>query len=61
MNLGRGWNPNLEESYLLAYSESEAETWKQGTSGLYIQLVIVLVPNTSTIPIYSEFTKTYHF
>ena len=23
MNPGRGWNPNLEESYLLEYSESE--------------------------------------
>ena len=27
MNLGRGWNPNLEGSYLLEYSESEAEFW----------------------------------
>ena len=25
MNLGRGWNPDLEESYLPKYSEYEAE------------------------------------
>ena len=25
MNSGRGWNPNLERTYLLEYSESEDE------------------------------------
>ena len=36
MNPRRGWNPNLEESYLPEYSEYEAEIFTQGTSGLYI-------------------------
>ena len=51
-NPGRGWNPNLEESYLLEYRESEAETWTQCTSGIYLQ------PNPSPISEYSESTKT---
>ena len=29
MKLGRGWNPNLEGSYLLEYIESEVELWIQ--------------------------------
>ena len=29
MNSGRGWNPNLEGSYLPEYSESEAELLEQ--------------------------------
>ena len=35
MNPGRGWNPNLEGSYLLECSEYEAENWIQHTSGFY--------------------------
>ena len=31
MDPGRRWNPNLEESYLIEYSEYEAETWTQCT------------------------------
>ena len=31
MNQGRGWNPNLEESYLPEYSKSESEPFTQGT------------------------------
>ena len=27
MNSGRGWNPNLEGSYLLIYRDYEAEFW----------------------------------
>ena len=29
MNPGRGWNPDLEESYLLENREYEAETWNK--------------------------------
>ena len=29
MNPGRGWNSNLEGSYLVDYSKSEAEFWTQ--------------------------------
>ena len=36
LNPGRGWNPDLEESYLLQYSECEAEKFTQGTLGIYI-------------------------
>ena len=59
MNPGRGWNPNLEESYLLEYTEYEAETWIQCTSGLYIHPMKFLAYETSAILRDSEFTKTY--
>ena len=61
MNPGRGWNPNLEESYLLEYSESEDETWRQCTLGFYLKVsceilhpkeilpMKVSTPNTSEI------------
>ena len=61
MNPRRGWNPNLEESYHLEYSESEAENFTQGSSGLYIRPLKVLYPETSLILIYSECTKTTSF
>ena len=35
MNFGRGWNPNLERSYLPEYSEYEADFWTQCSSGCY--------------------------
>ena len=49
MNLGRGWNPDLEESYLPEYSESEAENVTKITSGIYLWLVKVLAPDPSPI------------
>ena len=61
MNRGTGWNPNLEESHLPEYSESEAEIFTQGTSGFYLQPMKILAPETSSIPIYSEYTKTTSF
>ena len=61
MNPGRGWNPNLEESYLLEYSESEVETFTQGTSGIYVHLVKCLAPYPSPISRYSECTKMASF
>ena len=44
MNPGGGWNPNLEGSYLLGYSESEAVFWTQCKSGFYLRPVKVLGP-----------------
>ena len=61
MNPRRGWNPDLEETYLLEYSESEAEMFTQGTSRFYLWPVNILTPNTSSIPRYSERTKTTYF
>ena len=58
MNPGRGWNPDLEESYLPEYSEWEAENFTQGTSGIYIWLVNVLTPEPYPISRYRECTKT---
>ena len=60
-NPRRGWNPNLEESSLLEYSESEVKTWTPCTSGIYLLLVKILAPETSSILRYSECTKTYEF
>ena len=61
MNLGRGWNLNLEESYLPEYSESEAEIFTQGTSIFYFWLVKIAVVDTSSILRYSECTKNTRF
>ena len=61
MNSGRGWNPDLEESYLPEYSKSEADIFKYGTSGFYLRLVKMLSPDTSSIPRYRECTKTTSF
>ena len=61
MKLGRGWNPDLEESYLLEYSEYEVEIFTQGKSGFYLRPMKFLAPNISPIPRYSECTKTYQF
>ena len=61
INLGRGWNPDLEESYLPEYSESEADTFTHGTSKIYIQPVKDLDPEPSPISIYDECTKMTSF
>ena len=61
MNPGRGWNPDLEESYLPEYSKSEAEIFTQGTSKIYIQPLNILSPETSSIPRYRECTKATCF
>ena len=57
MNPGRGWNPELEESYIPEYSESEAETFRQGTSRIYLWSIKVLVVDLSPILRYNECTK----
>ena len=61
MNPGRGWNPDLEESYLLEYSEYEAESFAKSTTRCYIQPVKILALDTSSILIYRECTKTTSF
>ena len=61
MNARRGWNPDLEESYLPEYSEFEAETFTQGTSRIIFQHVNVSDLDPSPIYIYSECTKTTSF
>ena len=61
MNPRRGWNLDLEESYLLEYSESEDETWKLCTSGIYLLLVNVLASGPSLILRYRKYTKPYQF
>ena len=60
-NPGRGWNPNLEESYLLEYSYCEDETQIQCTSGIYLQLFKFLTLDPSLMSTYSEYTKTISF
>ena len=57
MNLARGWNPDLEESYLPKYSESEVETFTYGTSGIYLRPVKVLAREPSPISRYRGCTK----
>ena len=47
MNPGRGWNPDLEESYLLEYREYEDEPWIICTSGFHIRPMKVLALDTS--------------
>ena len=61
MNRGRGWNPKLEESYLLEYREHESETWTQCTSRIYLQPMKVSASEPSPILKYSEYTKTISF
>ena len=61
MSPGRDWNPDLEETYLPEYSESEAEIFTHGTSGFYLLPMKVSAPETSSIPRYIECTKTTCF
>ena len=61
LKYGRGWNPELEESYLLNYNEYEAETFTQGTSRIYIQPVKVLAHEDSPILRYGESPKITSF
>ena len=61
MNPGRGWNPDVEESYLPGYSESEAIIFTHDTSRFYIWAMNILAPDTSSISRYIERTKTTIF
>ena len=61
MNPGRGWNHDLEETYLPEYSEYKAKTFTQCTLGIYIQSMKVSALEPSPISRYSESTKTTYF
>ena len=61
MNFGRGWNPNLEGSYIPEYRESKAKFWIQCKSGFYIQLLQFSTLDPSPISGYSECNKTQQF
>ena len=61
MNSGRGWNPNLERSYLLEYRESDSHFWIQASSGFYIRPLKFFNSETSPILRYSKCTKTFRF
>ena len=58
MNFGRGWNPNVESSYLLEYSEYESDFWTQAPSWFYVQTLQFSAPETSPISEYNDCTKT---
>ena len=55
MNFGRGWNPNLEGSYLPDYSKSEAEFWTQCKSRFYLRPLQFSALEPSPISGYSEY------
>ena len=61
MNPGRGYNPNLEGSYLPKYSEYEADVWTQDKYGFHLQDLKFSAPEPSQISRYRECTKTYQF
>ena len=61
MNSGKGWNPNLEGSYLPRYSEYEVNFWTQCSSGFYIRYLQFSASAISPISEYSDGTKTYQF
>ena len=58
MNYGRGWNPNLEGSYLPEYREFEAKVWIKCTSLCHLRSLQFATPEPSPISGYSKFTKT---
>ena len=51
----------MEESYIPKYIENEAEIFTHGTLGFYLYHVNISAPDTSSIPIYRECTKTTSF
>jgi len=61
MHPGRGWNLDLEESYLPKYSEYEAKTFTEGTLGIYLEPVKFSDREPSPISIYRKCTKTTCF
>ena len=61
INPGRGWNPDLEESYLPEYREYEAEIFTQGTSLFYLCPVKILALETFSILRDKECTKNNSF
>ena len=61
MNPGRGWNPDLEESYLPEYREYEAETFTKFKTQIFIRLVKILESDLSPISLYRESSRITKF
>ena len=61
MNSGRGWNPNVEGSYLPENSEYEAKFGTKCKELCYHRPPQFSPPDPFLILIYSECTKTYQF
>ena len=61
MNPGRGWNHDLEESYIPKYNEFDAEMFTYGTLEFYLRFVKILALGPSSISRYCIFTKTTSF
>ena len=61
MNPARGWNPDLEESYLPEYREFKAKGFTKGTQGFYLCCVKISATEPSSISRYSECTQTTSF
>ena len=61
MNPGRGWKPDLEESYLPEYSKVEAATFTQSYAGIYLWLVKFSAFDPSPILRYSEISRMTKF
>ena len=61
MNHGRGWNPDLEESYLPEDSEYEAESFTKCSEQIFISPINILASEISPISRYRKCTKTTSF
>ena len=55
------WNPDLEEPYLLNYSESKDETFIQGTKRMCLHPLEVLASDPSPRSRYSESSRMTKF
>ena len=61
INRGRGWNPDLEESYLPEYSESKAEMYIQCSQRTFLWSVKISSSENFPISRYNKCTKTTSF
>ena len=61
MNPGRGWNPDLEESYLPEYNKSKVEMYTQYSTRMFIWPIKSSASDLSPILRYSKCTKTTSF
>ena len=61
MNHGRGWNPDLAESYLVEYSEYEDDMFTQCSTQMFIWPVKISASDPSPISRYRKCTKTTSF
>ena len=61
MNPRRGWNPDLEESYLLNYSEYEVEIFTKCTKRIFLGLIKISASEPSPISCYKESSRITRF